>query len=75
MATEHIENRTFDEINIGDTASLPPRRLTMEDIRLFAALSGSGAPSQVASDYASSSQFQGVVGHGLWSGSLIATLI
>lgn len=75
MATEHIENRTFDEIQVGDTASLPPRRLTMEDIRLFAALSGSGAPSQVANDYASSSQFQGVVGHGLWSGSLIATLI
>ena len=75
MATEYIENRTFDEIHIGDTASLPPRRLTMEEIRLFAALSGSGAPSQVANDYASSSRFQEVVGHGLWSGSLIATLI
>lgn len=75
MATEYLENRTFKEIQIGDTASLPPRRLTMEDIRLFAALSGSGAPSQVASDYASSSRFQEVVGHGLWSGSLIATLI
>jgi len=75
MATEYIENRTFDEIHIGDTASLPPRRLTIEDIRLFAALSGSGASSQVASDYASSSRFHAVVGQGLWSGSLIATLI
>lgn len=75
MATEHIENRTFDEIQVGDTANLPPRRLTMEDIRLFAALVGSGAPAQLASDYASSSRFQDVVGHGLWSGSLIATLI
>nr|MBS0020486.1 bifunctional enoyl-CoA hydratase/phosphate acetyltransferase [Gammaproteobacteria bacterium] len=75
MATEYIENHTFDELHVGDTASLAPRRLTMEDIRLFAALSGSGAPSQVANDYASSSGFQAVVGHGLWSGSLIATLI
>lgn len=39
MATANlIENRTFDEIAVGDTASLT-RTLTADDIQLFAAVS------------------------------------
>jgi hypothetical protein len=37
-AADCIENRTFDEIHVGESAQLT-RRLTMEDIRLFAAMS------------------------------------
>ena len=36
---DYIENRTFDEIQLGDSASLT-RTLTMEDIQLFAVMSG-----------------------------------
>ena len=38
-AVRFIENKTFDEIAVGDTASLS-RRLTLEDIELFAVMSG-----------------------------------
>ena len=39
MKQDMIENRTFDEIQIGDSASLE-RRLTLQDIKLFAVMSG-----------------------------------
>ena len=35
----YIENRTFDEISVGDRAELT-RTLKPEDIKLFTALSG-----------------------------------
>jgi phosphate acetyltransferase/phosphate butyryltransferase len=41
---EHIENRTFDEIKVGDTATLQ-RTLTEQDIKLFAVMSGDINPA------------------------------
>lgn len=38
---EYIENRTFEEITVGETATLT-RVLTKDDILLFAAVSGDG---------------------------------
>ena len=38
-----IENRTFDEIALGDAVSLD-RTLTEDDIAVFAALSGDATP-------------------------------
>jgi phosphate acetyltransferase len=70
----HIENRVFDEIAIGDSAALE-RTLTMNDIKLFAAISGDINPAHVDEDYARSSRFQAVVAHGMWGGALISTLI
>ena len=43
---ERIENRTFDEIKLGDTASLV-RTLTHKDIELFAIMSGDINPTQL----------------------------
>ena len=40
---ELIENRTFEEINIGDTAVLE-RTLTEQDITLFAVMSATSTP-------------------------------
>jgi phosphate acetyltransferase len=74
MSEQYIENRTFDEIAIGDSAKLE-RSLTMRDIKLFAAMSGDVNPAHVDEDYARSSRFQEVVAHGMWSGALISTLI
>lgn len=45
MTTEYIENCTYDEIRIGDSASVV-RTLRREDIQLFAAMSGDINPSE-----------------------------
>jgi len=71
---EHIENRTFDEIQIGDTATLD-RTLTEQDITLFAVMSGDINPAHVDPEYAKSSRFREVIGHGMWSGALISTVL
>ncbi len=71
---EFIENRTFDEIKIGDSASLK-RRLTMQDIKLFAVMSGDVNPAHVDEDYAKSSRFQEIIAHGMWGGALISTVL
>ncbi|HEY0835320.1 MAG TPA: bifunctional enoyl-CoA hydratase/phosphate acetyltransferase [Azospirillum sp.] len=69
-----IENVTYDEIRVGQSASLS-RRLTMYDIQLFATVSGDINPAHLDSEYASSSRFHKVIGHGMWSGSLISAVL
>ncbi|HTQ40052.1 MAG TPA: MaoC/PaaZ C-terminal domain-containing protein [Pirellulales bacterium] len=69
-----IENRTFDEIKIGDSASLV-RTLTKEDIDLFAVMSGDVNPAHVDEEYAKSSHFHHIIAHGMWGGALISTLL
>jgi phosphotransacetylase/acyl dehydratase len=69
-----IENRTFDEIELGDTASLV-RKLSKEDIELFAIMSGDVNPAHVDEDYARSDLFHHIIAHGMWGASLISTLL
>ena len=45
-----IENHTYDEIRVGDTARLQ-RTLTEDDIDLFAAMSGDVNPAHVDPEY------------------------
>ena len=71
---EHIENRTFDEIKPGDTASLV-RTLTHKDIELFAVMSGDINPTHLDDAFAKSDMFHKVVAHGMWSGALISTVL
>jgi len=71
---ELIENRTFDEIEIGEIAKLE-RTLTEQDITLFAVMSGDINPAHVDPEYAMSSRFREVIGHGMWSGALISTVL
>ncbi|MFP4160798.1 MAG: bifunctional enoyl-CoA hydratase/phosphate acetyltransferase [Ectothiorhodospira sp.] len=71
---DYIENRTFDEIQVGDTATLE-RRLTMDDIKLFAIMSGDVNPAHVDEDFAKSSRFQEIIAHGMWGGALISTVL
>lgn len=72
--TQFIENRTFDEIHIGDHAQLT-RTLRPEDIHLFAAMSGDVNPTHVDTEFARSSQFREVVGHSMWGSTLISTVL
>src|SRR5437867_2375026 len=73
-AMEMIENRTFDEIKVGDSASLS-RTLTREDVQLFAVMSGDVNPAHVDEEYAKSDLFHKIVAHGMWGGTLISTLL
>lgn len=71
---QFIENRTFDEIQIGDTAEIT-RTLRKQDIELFAVMSGDVNPAHVDADFAKSDQFHKVIAHGMWGGALISAVI
>lgn len=71
---EYIENRTFEEIAVGATASLT-RVLTKDDILLFAAVSGDVNPAHVDEEFARSEMFQKIIAHGMWGASLISTVL
>ncbi|MCC6212246.1 MAG: bifunctional enoyl-CoA hydratase/phosphate acetyltransferase [Burkholderiales bacterium] len=72
--SDFIENRTFDEIQVGDRAVLT-RTLRPEDIQLFAIMSGDVNPAHVDPEYAHSSMFHEVIAHGMWGGALISTVL
>lgn len=69
-----IVNHTFDEIEIGDSASIN-RMLTDKDIQLFAIMSGDINPAHVDREYADNDMFHKIVAHGMWTGSLISTIL
>lgn len=70
----YITNHTFDELEIGDSASVE-HMLTNKDIQLFAIMSGDVNPAHVDKEYAESDLFHKIVGHGMWTGSLISTVL
>jgi phosphate acetyltransferase/phosphate butyryltransferase len=70
----YIENKTFDEIKVGDWVSLE-RTLTRNDINLFAVMSGDINPAHVDEEYAKSDMFHKIIAHGMWGGTLISTLL
>ena len=61
-----IENRTFDEIEVGESAALE-RALSWRDIELFAVMSGDINPAHVDEEYARTDRFHGIVAHGMWA--------
>lgn len=70
-APQTIRNRTFDEIAVGESASIE-RTLTHEDIQLFAVLSGDINPQHLDAEFAASTRFHGVIAHGMWGAALSA---
>lgn len=69
-----IENRTFDEIAIGESAS-SRRTLRQEDIELFALVSGDVNPAHLDPAYAETDLFHKIVVHGMWGGALISAVL
>jgi phosphotransacetylase/acyl dehydratase len=69
-----IENRTFDEIAIGESASAV-RTLTQEDIELFAVVSGDVNPAHLDPAYAETDLFHRIIAHGMWGGALISAVL
>ncbi len=71
---QYVENRTYDEIRVGDSATLS-RTLKPQDIQLFAVMSGDVNPAHVDEEFASSAMFHGVIAHGMWGGALISAVL
>ena len=71
---EVLRNRTFDEIAVGDRASIE-RTLTAADIQLFAAMSGDINPQHIDAEFAASTRFHGVIAHGMWGAALISAVL
>ena len=71
---EMIENVTYDELFVGQSARLL-RTLTLEDIQAFAAVSGDTNPAHLDPEYANDTMFHGVIAHGMWGGALISALL
>jgi phosphotransacetylase/acyl dehydratase len=69
-----IENRTFDEIAIGESASLS-RTLSKDDIALFAVMSGDVNPAHLDEPYAEHSMFHRIIAHGMWGGALVSAVL
>jgi phosphate acetyltransferase len=75
-SSEHryLVNKTYEEIRVGDTSSLS-RTLMPEDVKLFAVLTGDMNPGMADQHYSESGMFREVIAHGMWSGSLISTVL
>ena len=71
---ERIENRTFDELKPGDSASIA-RTLSYQDVQLFADMSGEINPVRFDRQLANNDSFRKVVAHGMWGGALISTVL
>ncbi|MFO1075571.1 MAG: bifunctional enoyl-CoA hydratase/phosphate acetyltransferase [Geminicoccaceae bacterium] len=69
-----VENRTYDEIEIGESASLS-RTITQDDIELFAAVSGDANPTHFDEAFARGAQLDGIVAHGMLTAGLISNLL
>lgn len=73
-APEIIENRTLDELSIGESAEMV-RVLAKSDIELFAVMSGDVNPAHLDATYADATQFHHVIAHGMWGGALISAVL
>jgi phosphotransacetylase/acyl dehydratase len=69
-----VENRVFDEIRVGDTASVQ-RTMQIEDITLFSVISGDVNPAHLDPVYASTDMFHHIVGQGVLTAGLISAVL
>ncbi len=74
MQTELLENRIFDEIAVGDSASLT-KTITLDDIALFSVISGDINPAHLDADYAASDLFHHIIAQGVLTAGLISAVL
>jgi phosphate acetyltransferase len=74
MDVARLKNRTFDEMQVGDQASLV-HIVGRDDIALFAAVSGDENPTHLDAKYASTDMFGHIVAHGMWTGALVSAVL
>lgn len=71
---EKITNRTFEEIQIGDSCSRT-HTVVEKDLVLFAAVSGDHNPVHLDAEYAATTPFKGQIAHGMFTGALISAAL
>jgi phosphate acetyltransferase len=74
MIDVFLENRTYDQIRVGDTACLE-RTVTENDIELFALVSGDVNPAHLDAEFAAKDIFGKPVAHGMWTASLVSAVL
>ncbi|MEZ6001097.1 bifunctional enoyl-CoA hydratase/phosphate acetyltransferase [Hyphomonas sp.] len=74
MIDAFLENRTYDQIKVGDTASLE-RAVTENDVELFALVSGDVNPAHLDAEFAAKDIFGKPVAHGMWTASLVSAVL
>jgi phosphate butyryltransferase len=73
-ADAFLENRTFDEMNVGDSAQLS-HTVTQRDIDLFATVTGDVNPAHVDPAYAATDMFHHIIIQGMWGAGLISAAL
>ncbi|HTJ89816.1 MAG TPA: bifunctional enoyl-CoA hydratase/phosphate acetyltransferase [Acidocella sp.] len=71
---ELLENRVFDEIGIGESASLT-RQITLDDIALFSVISGDINPAHLDAEYAATDLFHHIIAQGVLTAGLISAVL
>ncbi len=71
---ETIENITYDELRIGQSAQMR-RTIGRDDINAFALVSGDVNPAHIDDEYAEGTRFHGVIAHGMLAGALISSVL
>lgn len=69
-----LENFTYEEITIGQTATYS-KQISERDISLFAAVSGDVNPVHLDEAFAAGTQFKGRIAHGMLTGALISAAL
>ncbi|MBU8542743.1 bifunctional enoyl-CoA hydratase/phosphate acetyltransferase [Roseomonas sp. ROY-5-3] len=74
MTQPLLRNRTFDEMQPGESASLV-RIVGRDDIELFARVSGDVNPAHLDATFAATGLFGHIVAHGMWTGALVSAVL
>ncbi len=74
MEPSLLRNRTFDELAVGDGASMI-RIVGRDDIDLFAVVSGDTNPAHLDATFAAGDIFGHVVAHGMWTAALVSAVL
>ena len=74
MDQDLVQNRVFDDIAIGDTASVQ-RTIRPEDITLFSVISGDINPAHLDPAYASTGMFHHIISQGVLTAGLISAVL
>jgi acyl dehydratase len=74
ITTELLENHVFDDIALGDTASLS-RNITLDDIALFSVISGDINPAHLDAEYAATDLFHHIIAQGVLTAGLVSAVL
>jgi len=69
-----LSNFTYDEIELGQTASYS-KMVESQDVLLFAAASGDVNPVHLDADYAATAPFKERIAHGMLTGAIISAAL